>query len=132
MPENKIRREARKRRAVMDRLSKGDTYEDAVKSAEKSLEDLAFEANENFMPRFNKLPQEQRARASELEGLVMKMLADNGVDEIESGLLMDDIMDHYSDKALVLLEGMMSGDLRYVTKNDYEAIKADYPLVDTE
>ena len=45
---------------------------------------------------------------------------------------MDDIMDRYSDKALVLLEGMMSGDLRYVTKNDYEAIKADYPLVDTE
>ena len=126
----KIEQQAAKSRMMMKRLKAGDSYKAASSKSEKSLEEHAHDANKSFMTKVTSLPEEQRPQGMVMGESVVRMLVDNGVDELESNQFVGDIMDRFPGNALSLMQGIVAGDLRYVSKDDYEAIKEDFPLMD--
>jgi hypothetical protein len=82
------------------------------------------------MTKVTNLPEEQRPQGMAMGESVVRMLVDSGVDELESNQFVGDIMDRFPGNALSLMQGIVAGDLRYVSKDDYEAIKEDFPLMD--
>tara|TARA_R110002020_G_scaffold134824_2_gene301093 strand:- start:24439 stop:24837 length:399 start_codon:yes stop_codon:yes gene_type:complete len=132
MAHDDINKAMRKSRAVMDRLQEGDTYQQAMDNSDKSLEYHAQKANEEF-PEFNKeFMAEQKAKAKQLRESVLEQLVGQGLDELESGALVEDIMERYPAQANRIMEGVVGGDLRYVSKDEYEAIKDRFPLMETK
>jgi len=130
MAQDDINKAMRRSRAVMDRLREGDTYKEAMDNSEKPLEYHAQKANEEF-PEFNKeFIAEQKAKAKQLRASVLEQLVGQGLDELESSALVEDIMERYPAQAGRIIEGLSSGDLRYVSKDDYEAIKDRFPLME--
>jgi|15BtaG_2_1085339.scaffolds.fasta_scaffold44124_2 hypothetical protein len=125
MAHDDINKAMRKSRAVMERLQEGDTYQ-------QSLEYHAQEANKEF-PEFNKeYMAEQKAKAKALKSSVLKTLVGQGLSEIDSDGLVEDVMNRYPAQAERIIEGLSRGDLRYVSKDEYEAIKDRFPLMETK
>jgi hypothetical protein len=132
MAHDDINEAMRKSRVVMDRLQEGDTYQQAMDNSDKSLEYHAQKANEEF-PEFNKeYMAEQKAKAKALKSSVLKTLVGQGLSEIDSDGLVEDVMNRYPAQAERIIEGLSRGDLRYVSKDEYEAIKDRFPLMETK
>jgi len=66
-----------------------------------------------------------------LKASVTQVLVGSGLDELQSNTVMEDVMTNYPELAPRIMEGLVSGDLRYVSKDDYEAIKDRFPLLKT-
>ena len=130
MANDDINKAMTKSRAVMDRLQEGDTYQQAMDNSDKSLEQHAQEANKEF-PEFNEeYMVEQKAKAKSLKVSVLKTLVGQGLSEIDSDNLVEDVMNRYPAQADRIIEGLSRGDLRYVSKEEYEAIKDRFPLME--
>tara|TARA_R110000823_G_scaffold247223_4_gene371052 strand:- start:504 stop:899 length:396 start_codon:yes stop_codon:yes gene_type:complete len=125
-----INKAMKKSQAVMTNLSEGGDYAHAVAKAEKSLEQHAQQANKEF-PEFNEeYMVEQKAKAKSLKVSVLKTLVGQGLSEIDSDNLVEDVMNRYPAQADRIIEGLSRGDLRYVSKEEYEAIKDRFPLME--
>lgn len=125
-----INKAMKKSQAVMTNLSEGGDYAHAVGKAEKSLEQHAQQANREF-PEFNEeYMVEQKAKAKSLKVSVLKTLVGQGLSEIDSDNLVEDVMNRYPSQAGRIIEGLSRGDLRYVSKDEYEAIKDRFPLME--
>tara|TARA_R100001594_G_scaffold132558_1_gene172840 strand:+ start:8260 stop:8658 length:399 start_codon:yes stop_codon:yes gene_type:complete len=131
MAEDKFHDAMLKRGSVMNRLKDGDSYAEAPDKPEQSLEQHAKKANESF-PAFNKqYVADQKEKMRALKASVTQVLVGSGLDELQSNTVMEDVMTNYPELAPRIMEGLVSGDLRYVSKEDYEAIKDRFPLLKT-
>jgi hypothetical protein len=131
MSEDKFHDAMLKRGSVMNRLQEGDSYSEAMDKADHGLEYHAKKANETF-PAFNKQHlAEQKEKMRVLKASVTQVLVGGGLDELQSEAVMEDVMNKYPGMASRIMEGLASGDLRYVSKDEYEAIKDRFPLLKT-
>ena len=72
----------------------------------------------------------QKAKAKALKSSVLKTLVGQGMSEIDSDGLVEDVMNRYPAQAERIIGGLERGDLRYVSKDEYEAIKDRFPLME--
>ena len=131
MAEDKFHDAMLKRGSVMNSLQEGNTYGEAMDKSDQGLEYHAQKANESF-PAFNKQHlADQKEKMRVLKASVTQVLVGGGLDELQSNTVMEDVMNKYPDVAPRIMEGLASGELRYVSKDEYEAIKDRFPLLKT-
>ena len=110
MANDEINAALRKSVAIMDSLEAGKGYQsDPLREKEENIDE-----------------------AMALRSSVLKQLVGAGLDDKMSSSLMDDLHKRYPNNVSSIMNGLANGDLRYVSKDEYEAIKDRFPLMETK